>query len=598
MIPTPDMARTLLDANHPYVLLDDAREGDAVPACLFYGPERIEIARTTKEVRALVDWMDTEVRQGALLAGYLAYDAAGAFEPRVDSVDRQAPPSALPLGWFARFACMERIAADDVPALLPDPAGAWASAAEPRISRAAYDRALERILAYIHAGDIYQANFTFMSVVRFGGHPLALYARLRERQRAGYGGIIFTGARWILSFSPELFFSQRGRSLMARPMKGTALRDPDPARDAEQAAQLASDPKQRAENLMIVDLIRNDLSRVAKPGSVRVPDLFHVEQYPTVHQMISSVEAQLSDGHNAVDVLRQAFPCGSITGAPKIRAMEIIAATESAPRALYTGSIGYIAGMAEAAFNVAIRTLLIEKDSHYAALGLGSGIVADSRKSAEWAECLAKGRFVESAPRFDLIETMAFDPNEGIARLERHLARLKASSEELGFAFDRHAARNELQAATFRLRAPAKIRMLLSRRGSISIETGPMPDAPDAPVKVALAPLPVDPSDWRLRHKSTERGFYDQARRDSGAFEVAFVAPDGSLTEGSFTSLFVERGGQLLTPPLAQGLLPGVLRSDLLEEGRAVEATLRADDLKDGFYIGNSVRGLMRAGLG
>ncbi|MBN9789334.1 aminodeoxychorismate synthase component I [Pseudonocardia sp. TMWB2A] len=592
------MARTLLAANHPYVLLDDAREGDAVPARLFYAPEQIEIARTTQEVRALVDWMDKEARQGALLAGYLAYDAAGAFEPRVDSVDTEAPPSALPLGWFARFADMERIAADDVPALLPDPAGAWASAAEPRISRAAYDRALERILAYIHAGDIYQANFTFMSVVRFGGHPLALYARLRERQCAGYGGIIFTGAHWILSFSPELFFSQRGRSLMARPMKGTALRDPDPVRDAAQAAQLASDPKQRAENLMIVDLIRNDLSRVAKPGSVRVPDLFHVEQYPTVHQMISSVEAQLSDGHNAVDVLRQAFPCGSITGAPKIRAMEIIAATESAPRALYTGSIGYIAGMAEAAFNVAIRTLLIEKDSHYAALGLGSGIVADSRKSAEWAECLAKGRFVESAPRFDLIETMAFDPNEGIARLERHLARLKASSEELGFAFDRHAARNELQAATFRLRAPAKIRMLLSRRGSISIETGPMPDASKAPVKVALAPLPVDPSDWRLRHKSTERGFYDQARLDSGAFEVVFVAPDGSLTEGSFTSLFVERDGILLTPPVTQGLLPGVLRSDLLEEGRAVEATLTADDLKDGFYIGNSVRGLMQAGLG
>lgn len=594
MIIPSDTAPNLLATQGPYVLLDDARADGAVPARLFRAPLAVKAASTIDEVEGLTDWLAQQARSGAVLAGYLGYEAAPAFEPRLA---RPAGPSPIPLGWFARFAHMERIASDDVLALLPSPDGAWSSAAYPELSRADYERAIERILDYIRAGDIYQANFTFMSAVRFGGHPLALYARLRERQRAGYGGIVFTGSHWLLSFSPELFFSQRGESIVARPMKGTALRDPDPARDTANAKALAADPKQRAENLMIVDLIRNDLSRVAKPGSVRVPDLFHVEHYPTVHQMISSVEAQLLDGHNAVDVLRQTFPCGSITGAPKIRAMEIIAATEAAPRRIYTGSIGYIAGEDEAAFNVAIRTLLIEKDSQIAALGLGSGIVADSNAADEWAECLAKGRFVESAPRFDLIETMAFDPNEGISRLERHLARLKASSEELGFAFDRHAARNELQAATFRLRDPAKIRMLLSRRGSIAIETAPMPEQATAPVKVALAPLPVDASDWRLRHKSTERGFYDQARRDSGAFEVLFTAPDGTLTEGSFTSLFVDRGGQLLTPPLSQSLLPGILRSDLIDQGRATEAPLTPQDLAGGFYIGNSVRGLMAAEL-
>lgn len=590
---------TKIDGSGPFVLLDDAREDGAVPARLFRAPDLVKAAWTIAEVRALTDWMDDEARQGALLAGYLGYEASSAFEPRLDSLQSLSPqsPSPIPLGWFARFGSVQRIAPDGVAAMLPDPAGAWASAPEPAISRSDYDHAIESILGFIRAGDIYQANFTFMSVVRFGGHPLALYARLRERQRAGYGGIVFTGTHWLLSFSPELFFSQRGTSVMARPMKGTALRDPDPDRDAANAATLASDPKQRAENLMIVDLLRNDLSRVSKPGSVKVPELFHVEHYPTVHQMVSSVHATLLPEHNALDVVRQTFPCGSITGAPKIRAMEIIAQTEVAPRHIYTGSIGYIAGQEEAAFNVAIRTLLIEKGSQFAALGLGSGIVADSDKAAEWAECLAKGRFVESAPRFDLIETMAFDPNEGIARLERHLARLKASSDELGFAFDRHAARNELQAATFRLREPARIRMLLSRRGSIAIETGPMPGAPQVPVKVALAPLPVNASDWRLRHKSTDRSFYDQARRDSGAYEVIFTAPDGSLTEGSFTSLFVERDGQLLTPPLTQGLLPGILRSELLEEGRAVEAMLTIDDLTAGFYIGNSVRGLIAATL-
>ena len=369
-------------------------------------------------------------------------------------------------------------------------------------------------------------------------------------------------------------------------MKGTAPRDSDPA-------ALVEDPKQRAENLMIVDLIRNDLSRVAAPASVAVPELFAVETYPTILQMTSTVTAELAEGADAVSVLEAAFPCGSITGAPKLRAMAIAAEVEAGPRGLYTGAIGRLDAGGDAAFNVAIRTLVVEGDR--ARLGLGSGVVADSDRDAEWAECLAKGAFVPAAcARFDLIETMPFDPHEGFRDLERHLARMKRSADALGFAFDRHDCRNELQAATFRLRDPARIRVRLSPTGRVAIEVRPAP-APMDGIAAPIMPLPVSPDDFRLRHKTSDRAFYDLARGDHS--EVVFARPDGLLTEGSFTSLFVERDGLLLTPPASRGLLPGILRERLIAEGRAVEQDLVAADLRDGFFLGNALRGLIAARL-
>jgi para-aminobenzoate synthetase/4-amino-4-deoxychorismate lyase len=346
---------------------------------------------------------------------------------------------------------------------------------------------------------------------------------------------------------------------------------------------------------MIVDLLRNDLSRVAKRASVSVPRLFEVETYPTVHQMTSTVTAELRDGLGGVDVLETIFPCGSITGAPKIRAMEIIAGLEPEPRGAYTGAIGALAPGGEASFNVAIRTLTVRAGEQVARIGLGAGIVADSRAADEWRECLAKGAFVSEPARFDLIETMRFDPERGIVEVERHLARMKASAEALGFRFDRHGARNELQAASFRLRAPRTIRLMLSPSGALAVETRPVPEAPAAPGEVALRPLPVAADDFRLRHKTSDRGFYESAR--DGASEALFVDPDGFLTEGSFTTLFVERDGTLLTPPLSRGLLPGILREALIAEGRAREADLTPDDLVQGFFIGNAVRGLIAARL-
>jgi para-aminobenzoate synthetase/4-amino-4-deoxychorismate lyase len=360
---------------------------------------------------------------------------------------------------------------------------------------------------------------------------------------------------------------------------------------------------------MIVDLMRNDLSRVAEPGSVEVEGLYDVESYPTVHQMVSTVHARLQRGKGAADLMRAIFPCGSITGAPKIRAMELINEVERDARGPYCGAIGRIDANGDAAFNVAIRTLRltpIENGQGSAVLGVGSAIVADSDAMAERHESEIKAGFVRAsspeltAPSFDLIETMLFEPDSGIDLLELHLERMKASAQELGFAFDRHAARNQIQALCFELEARSKLRLLSSRSGAIALEAIAMPDSDEEEMAVIALPLPVDPGDWRLRHKTSDRAFYEEAlavAHQTQAQEAIFLRPDGLVTEGCFTNIFVERDGVLLTPPSELGLLPGVLRRSLIEEGRAKEAPLTLDDLAGGFLLGNTARKLMKAKL-
>ena len=567
----------------PWVLLDEAGG-----ARLYRDPVEVIEAWTPADVRAALPRIRAARARGLHAAGFLSYEAAPAFEP---SLPAGEPPT--PLLWFGLFTEWQPV---DPTQWLPDPAGAWIGAPEPRVDQPTYEAQVRAALDLIAAGDLYQVNLSFPAAVRIAGDPLAAFAQLRARARAPHGAIVSTGGDLLLSLSPELFFRFDGDRLLCRPMKGTARRDDDPAADRAAAVRLAADPKQRAENLMIVDLMRNDLARVAVAGSVAVPELFAVERYPTVHQMTSTVTATLAPGAAAEDVLAAAFPCGSITGAPKVRAMQAIAAIERGPRGPYTGSIGRIDATGDAMFNVAIRTLAITRGSDHATLSLGAGIVADSDPAGEWAECLAKGAFVgDGRAGFDLVETMAFDPEEGIALLERHLARMKDSAAALGFAFDRHDARNELQAATFRLRHARRVRLLLAPSGKVSIEVAPMPAPRDRPLTVAIVPLPVPPADLRLRHKTSDRAFYDDARRAAGTDEVVFVH-DGRLTEGSFTSLFVERNGVLVTPP-AGPLLPGVLRAQLLAEGRAVEGQVTPADLAGGFFLGNGLRGLMPAAL-
>lgn len=591
----------------PFVLLDDARASGAVEARLLRAPVEILSANAAADMPALLSALRQAKTRGLHAAGYISYDAGSGFAAAARA-PVAAEPGICPIAWFGLFESFERVEADAMPLLLPDPAGGWLGQPEPQVARANYDAMIARILGYIEAGDIYQANLTFAADVPFAGNPLAVYSRLRQTSRAGYGGFLWTGTQAIASLSPELFISLRRRDIMARPMKGTARRDADPARDAALASELAADPKQRAENLMIVDLIRNDLSRIAAPASVQVPQLFRVESFPTIHQLVSDVTARLAPEADALDLLSAAFPCGSITGAPKVRAMEIIAEVEQGLRGLYTGSIGFIEASGDAAFNVAIRTLVFPAQGTEtsplpgapikATLGLGSGIVADSKASSEWQECLAKGGFVTAAAGgFDLIETMRFDPVEGVLRLDSHFARLKASADRFGFVFDRHAARNSLQAASFRLKNAARIRLRLSPSGALAIEVTPLPSFDELPVKVRAAALPVAGDDFRLRHKTSARDFYDDARTASGAEEVAFMNDEGFVTEGSMTNIFVERGDVLLTPPSELGLLAGVLRAELIERGRAIESHLRVADLADGFFIGNAVRGLVPARL-
>jgi para-aminobenzoate synthetase / 4-amino-4-deoxychorismate lyase len=585
------MAR--LDERAPFVLLDDARANGAAKARLYRNPSAILTAATLADVPATLEQLRTAKGH---VAGFISYEAGFALEPRFAGCAAMETPQTRtsPLLWFGEFDKFEEIDPHDVPALLPDAAGGWLGPPQSRLGREAYGEALVRVKEWIAAGDIYQANLTMRADVATAGHPLALYAGLRQRALAGYGGVVWTGRDWLLSLSPELFFALQDGKITTRPMKGTVARAGD---DAVEIASLVSDPKQRAENLMIVDLLRNDLSRVAEAGTVRVPQLFQVETYPTVHTMTSTVTAQIRAGSGAVDILKAIFPCGSITGAPKIRAMEVIDLIEPEPRGVYTGSIGRIDANGDAAFNVAIRTLYLHEGENRAMLGLGGGIVADSRVEDEWRECIAKGAFVASGTDFDLIETMRFDPAGGIHLLERHIARIGNSARTFGMPFDRHAARNELQAATFRVAEPRRVRLMLSPSGRMAIEIGMLHAIPDTPVTVALAPLPVAPDDYRLAHKTSNRHFYSEARLRTGTFEVVLVDPRGFVTEGSFTNIFVKGDGALLTPPLSRGLLPGVLRAELLENGSAVEADLTPADLADGFFIGNASRGLIAATL-
>jgi para-aminobenzoate synthetase/4-amino-4-deoxychorismate lyase len=592
----------------PFILLDDARSQGAVDAHLFERPSDVFVARRPEEVvRVLQEAEAARTMHGGTLAGYIAYEAGLALEPRLAPLVAQRSGSEGPLVWFGLFDKATAIPAAEVPQWLASRAGegrASIGPLEPQITPGAYVEAFEALQEAIRAGDIYQANLTFRLAGAARGDPLAIYRAIRPAANAGYGGLVFDGDHWLLSFSPELFFSLKGGKAKVKPMKGTRPRGRGEAEDLAFAQELADSLKDKAENLMIVDLMRNDLSRVAVPGTVRVDKPFAVESYPTVHQMVSTVHAELEPGNGAIDMIRALFPCGSITGAPKIRAMELIDKVERDARGPYCGAIGRIGPGGEAAFNVAIRTIRLtpgENDKHHAVLGVGGAIVADSEPMGEWRECLVKAGFVRgNAGGHDLIETMRFDPEEGIPLLELHLERIKASAGELGFSFDRHEARNRIQALCFELEAPAKLRLVLSRRGEIALETAPLAPLAHGPVPCIALPLPVEPGDWRLRHKSSDRSFYEAAMavaKQRGAGEALLVRDDGLVTEGSISNVFVERGDRLLTPPAELGLLPGILRRKLLEEGRAEEAELTLGDLAGGFFLGNATRGLLQAVL-
>jgi len=381
----------MLSLDQPFLLFDDARQSEASQARYYH--QLVDEIRLDSAVDMIS--LDTKMRhalnQGYHIAGYLSYEAGLLLEERTAPLYRNTSQS---LGWFGIFDGYDRL--EDSHILLNDymHADSKIEHFKPELEKPQYVQAFDTIQDYIRSGDIYQANLTFRTHGDFTGDALSLYKHIRQNAAAGYGGILHGGGQTLLSFSPELFFTLKDGALTARPMKGTTKTNNDKVANEQAKKWLQNDPKQRSENLMIVDLLRNDLSKICEPSSVNVPSLFHVETYPTVHQMTSTVRGLLYADKDAVDVIKQIFPCGSITGAPKIRAMEIIDAIEKSPRGSYCGSMGWIEPSGDAAFNVNIRSLLIDNAHQKFSLGIGSGIVADSNAQDEWAECLAKAAFI------------------------------------------------------------------------------------------------------------------------------------------------------------------------------------------------------------
>jgi para-aminobenzoate synthetase/4-amino-4-deoxychorismate lyase len=590
-------------SRRPFVLIDDSLSpgGDA---WLFENPAEIVACDDPAGVNEALDRIAGAGRDGQYAVGFMAYELGYLLEPRLAPLLPEGRRQ--PLIWMGLFGEPRRLDREGITRFLDRQADGGGHAVESRgqtVERAPYLAAIGQVKDYIAAGDVYQINFTFHHRFHLTGDPVSLYRDLRRRQPVAHGALL-QGPDWhLLSLSPELFVEIRDGHAIARPMKGTAQRGATPVEDADIAAWLRADEKSRAENLMITDLLRNDLSRIALIGSVRVPELFTVETYPTVHQMTSTVEARLRPGIGFHEIVRGLFPCGSVTGAPKIRAMEIIRELETRSRGAYTGSVGMVAPNGDLRFNVAIRSLFVGAGGE-GEMGIGSGIVHDSDPAAEYEECLLKARFL-TAPHegFQLIETIRWSRTDGFYLLERHLDRLESSARFFGISCDTGAVRALLADCVRGLTGKQRVRLLLDQGGGADATATAitLPDPPPG-VRYAHAAQPVDSRDRHRYHKTTRREMLDGERErltaETGCDEVLFVNERGELTEGSYTNLFVEKGGWLLTPPLSCGLLDGTLRRELLETGGQVEERVlypRDLDEADAVWLGNSVRGLQPA---
>ena len=578
-------------ARAPYILLDDQLTHDQ----RFYeGPIKVITALIPEETPSALAALSDYHKQGFYLAGYCAYELGYCLEPRLS---KRLPENRTgPLLQFGVFKSVSDEAPTDM----------LYSAQAPKLERKAdwsfaqYKARFERVMAYLQAGDAYQINLTFPMLGAYAGSAASLYAGFRLRQKGRYGGIISLGdGPEIISLSPELFYRKDGRKMSMRPMKGTRPRAKDARGDAESLAEMRGDIKSRAENLMIVDLLRNDLSRISEVGSVDVPELFALETYPTLHQMTSRVTSTLSDGAGFGDILKALFPCGSVTGAPKIRAMEIIDELEQAPRNAYCGAMGYIDPTGHACFNVAIRTLSLARGR--AVYPVGSGLVLDSEAKDEYAECILKADVLAPRPS-QIIETFGWQPEQGFINLDEHTARMQKAAKAIGYGFNARAFERALEGLS-PTKTAQRIRVALSQDGTFKLEASPL--KPISKMRLAISRHVLDSEVQNFAHKISRRDFYDGERERlahiCGADEVLFLNDKSQLCEGSFTSLFIEsvKGAPLLTPALSCGLLPGILRAKLLSSGKAQEAEFGLESLKDAkaIYVGNSLRGLMKAEL-
>jgi para-aminobenzoate synthetase / 4-amino-4-deoxychorismate lyase len=568
-------------------------------------------ARSRDEVREVISAAEDAAVAGRWVAGYVSYEAAPAFDRAltVRSGTPRDPLADLPLAHFSVFRSYEEIEPYRARAARPAPysVSSW----KPSVDRDRYVSAVGAIRDHIAAGDVHQVNHTFRLRAAFGGDPMELYRDLVLAQRGGYGAYLDLGRHRVLSASPERFVRVDDDSISTRPMKGTARRGRWAADDEVERIRLLGSDKERAENLMIVDLLRNDLGRIAEFGSVTVDELFSVERYETVWQMASQVSARLRAGTGLADVFAALFPSGSVTGAPKARAMEVIAALEDSPRGVYCGAVGFIAPRgapwARASFNVAIRTVTVDTGEGVAEYGVGGGITWDSSEEGEYEEARAKARvLVDRRPEFELLETMRWEPGHGWWWLDRHLDRLAASARYFGFAFDRDRVEKACATSVEGAGMPSRVRLLLARDGSAAAEADPVSDTliatPGAGPAVVLAidDEPVHRDDVFLYHKTTlRRPYLTRQRRHVRADDVVLINDRGEVTETAVSNIVALVDGRWVTPPLDGGCLPGVMRSVLLDEGVIEEARVTVSDLRAAAELGvvNSVRGWRRAAL-
>ncbi|MDO0945839.1 aminodeoxychorismate synthase component I [Chromohalobacter israelensis] len=596
-----------------FILLENTRcsNGNRT-SLLFENPVFEVICYRNDALRAALREIDELRGQGYYLSGYLAYEAGYALSDKQDFAFCRRPSSDTPLVHFYAFRDVRRLSQQQASRFLesrtPDATPSAIRHLALNETRDRYLKNIEKIKSYIREGDTYQINYTLKYRLEYQGSPIALYRKLRHRQKVEFGGFLNFPEYSVLSLSPELFLRKQGTALESKPMKGTFPRGVTPQEDAGILDTMRHDAKTRSENVMIVDLLRNDISRIASPGSVAVKNLFEIQTFETLHQMISTVTGSIAPDARIEHVFRELFPCGSITGAPKIRTMQIIEELEREPRGVYTGAIGYLTPHNDFCFNVPIRTCIAHADGT-AEMGVGGGVLFESDAEAEYAECLLKARFLTGLNQdLQLIETMRYSNAEArIEHLEEHLQRLARSAHDLQFVFDGPRVRDALGEAIADLRHDAKVRLLMAHDGQLEVTTAPLPAMPESTqtARLGISDQRIDRRDFLLQYKTTERSLYEQAyqhHREAGDYDVAFLNAEGRLTEASRHNLFIEKDGLLLTPPLEEGVLPGIARRMLIETSceRCCERPLTPQDLleADAIWLTNAVRGVVPVTLG
>lgn len=551
---------------------------------LYFGqPERVLRAERIEEVLPMLREAEAS---GLFVAGFISYEAAPAFDHAFKTYSSEGFPL-LCLGLFNAPDVLDEIEE------MPD-AHYEVGELKPSVSKEDFVSAIGEIKERIAEGATYQVNYTYRLNADFSGDAWSFFYELVKAQKTDYAAFVDTGDFAICSASPELFFSLNGGKIVSRPMKGTARRGRTFSEDWKQAEALRASEKDRAENIMIVDMIRNDIGRIAKPGSVETTSQFDVEKYPTVWQMTSSVRGRLGEP-SLPDVFEALFPCASITGAPKAKTMEIIQSLETAPRKIYTGSMGFMTPQGEACFNVAIRTALIDRAAGTLEYGVGGGIVWDSDAEAEYEETLTKARILtQPRPEFQLLETMLWEPDVGIFLFDEHLQRLGKSAAYFDVPIEVYAIQEELDKVFHSLeKAPHKIRLLVARDGVFEVQAIPQESGKGAASTIALAKEPIDSQDIFLFHKTTHRAVYEQARAVFPDIDDVILWNErGEITEGCMANVVIRKSGRLITPPIECGLLAGTFRAELLRSGEIEEAIISVDDLKaaDEVFLINSVR--------